>query len=189
MLQRVCSTIVSLVSLQLREIYTIKAITWVRIAYTSGDLGFLDTALSLMESVNSEYTYYDNLPAMPGYELRDSDGAVEAWEKEQRSKPKEVYREDVSEALRFVVNWLLGCKSASTIGGRALLLGQLIGVDHGLNKNFAAIADAAGCSREAIRQAAKQLEDFAGMRTQLNRTDSARRSCKRARLRSLSSAR
>ena len=71
------------------------------------------------------------------------------------------------------------------IGGRALLLGQLIGVDHAQNKSFAQIAKASGCSREAARQ----LEDFAGMRTQLNRTDSNRKSCKRARLKALSKAR
>ena len=140
--------------------------------------------------LRTEFPFYDEnrMPAMPGYELRDTDGAVEAWEAERREEPAEVYREDVAEALRFVVNWMLGCKTASTIGGRALLLGQLIGIDHGLNKSFAQIADAAGCSREAVRQAARQLEDFAGMRTQLNRTDTNRKSCKRARLKALSKA-
>ena len=52
-------------------------------------------------------------------------------------------------------------------------------------KNYSTIAEAAGVTREAVRLYASQIEQFAGIRTALSRTDSTRKACRRSRLKAI----
>ena len=135
-----------------------------------------------MASTREEYPYRDNDSLLGHYELQDYDQHNTSPYDIEQDQP---YREDTAEALRMMLSWVLGCKTAQTIGARALLLSSLIGIEHEMNKNYSTIAEAAGITREAVRLYAKALEDFAGIRTALSRKDSTRKACRRARLRSI----
>ena len=131
-----------------------------------------------MSDTREQYPFCDGDPApIRAFQLRADDASPSV---ETDDVP--AYREDTADALRWVLNWMLASRNAPTIGARALLLASVFGVDHKLNKSFTSIADAAGCSRESVRQAARSLEDFAGLRTAHNRTDSTRSACRQSRL-------
>ena len=136
-----------------------------------------------MVNSRDEYPYSDNDDFGYHYEIQDYDApSPSPYDLEQ---PSAEYRPETAEALRMLLVWICGARSAATIGARALLLSNLMGIEHQFNKNYSTIAEAAGISREAVRLYSKGLEDFAGIRTSLSRSDGTRKACKRAQLRSI----
>ena len=136
-----------------------------------------------MIDTREEYPFSDNDDFASHYEIQDFDGSTPSpYDVEE---PSAEYRPDTAEALRMLLAWMLGARSAATIGARALLLSNVMGIEHQFNKNYSTIAEAAGISREAVRLYSKGLEDFAGIRTSLSRSDGTRKACKRAQLRSI----
>ena len=135
----------------------------------------------MAQSTREEYPYRDHDSLLGHYELQD-DAFTSPHDPEEVDEP---YREDTAEALRMMLSWMLGAKTAQTIGCRALLLSNFMGLQHDMNKNYATIAEAAGISRESVRLYAKALEDFAGIRSSLSRTDTTRKACKRSRLQAI----
>ena len=127
-----------------------------------------------------DYTFKERLYDLPGHELFEKDGAVPPFD-QCDEEPDELYKEDVAEMLHWVLRWLARPHSCDVMGGRVLLLSQLLGHSRPGVESYADIAREANCSRENIRQAAKQLEDLAGLRTALGRTDTARRASSKAR--------
>ena len=129
-----------------------------------------------------DYTFKERLYDLPAHELYDRDGAVDArldqCDEDQEPEP---YKENVAEMLHWVLRWLARPNGCSTMGGRVLLLSQLLGHSRPGVESYADIARAADCSRENIRQAARELEDLAGLRTALGRSDTARRASSKAR--------
>ena len=128
-----------------------------------------------------EYTFKERLYDLPGHELFDRDGAVDARLDQCDEEPDEPYKEDVAEMLHWVLRWLARPHSCDGMGGRVLLLSQLLGHSRPGVESYADIARQANCSRENVRQAARELEDLAGLRTALGRTDTARRASSKAR--------
>lgn len=126
-----------------------------------------------------EYTYKERLYDLPGHELFEKDGAVPPFD--QCEEPDEPYKADVAEMLHWVLRWLARPHSCDGMGGRVLLLSQLLGHTRPGVESYADIAREANCSRENIRQASRELEDLAGLRTALGRTDTARRASSKAR--------
>ena len=127
-----------------------------------------------------DYTYKERLYDLPGHELFEKDGAVPPFD-QRDEEPDEPYKEDVAEMLHWVLRWLARPNNCDGMGGRVLLLSQLLGHSRPGVESYADIAREANCSRENIRQAAKQLEDLAGLRTALGRTDTARRASSKSR--------
>ena len=126
------------------------------------------------------YTYKERLYDLPGHELFEKDGAVPPFDQCDEDQ-EEPYKEDIAEMLHWVLRWLARPKGCSNMGGRVLLLSQLLGHTRPGVESYADIARAADCSRENIRQAARELEDLAGLRTALGRTDTARRASSKSR--------
>jgi hypothetical protein len=127
-----------------------------------------------------DYTYKERLYDLPGYELFEKDGAVPPFDQCDEDQ-EEPYKEDIAEMLHWVLRWLARPHSCDGMGGRVLLLSQLLGHSRPGVESYADIARAADCSRENIRQAARELEDLAGLRTALGRTDTARRASSKSR--------
>ena len=127
------------------------------------------------------FTFKERLYPLPGYELFDRDGAFDARHDQSAEEPYEPYKADVAEMLHWVLRWLARPRTCSNMGSRVLLLSQLLGHSRPGVENYADIAREANCSRENIRQAARQLEDLAGLRTALGRTDTARRASSKSR--------
>jgi hypothetical protein len=82
--------------------------------------------------------------------------------------------------LHWVLRWLARPHSCDGMGGRVLLLSQLLGHSRQGIETYADIARKANCSRENVRQAARQLESL-GLRSAMGRTDTARRASSKAR--------
>ena len=138
-----------------------------------------------MVNSREEYPFSDNDDFGYHYEIQDYDApSPSPYDVEE---PGAQYRPDTAEALRMLLAWMLGARSAATIGARALLLSNVMGIEHDMNKNYSTIAEAAGVSREAIRLYADQIEQFAGIRTSLSRPDGTRKACRRSRLQAIKS--
>jgi len=100
------------------------------------------------------------------YQIRDDDAAVDHHPVDDIEPEAEgMCYDDMGQALIFIMTWMLEAHTARTVGGRALLLARLLGVEHKHNANYSRIAEEAGVSRESIRQAASGLEAFAGLRS------------------------
>ena len=139
----------------------------------------------MAQSTREEYPYRDNDSLLGHYELHEYDAHTSPYDIEEEKEP---YREDTAEALRMLLAWMLGAKTAATIGARALLLSNIVGISHEQNRNYSTIAEAAGISREAVRLYSEQIEQFAGIRTALSRTDGTRKACMRSRLKAINKA-
>jgi len=140
----------------------------------------------MAKSTREEYPFRDSdLPPISHYELQDYDQYTSPHDIEEQDQP---YRQDTAEALRMLLAWMLAAKTAATIGARALLLSNIVGISHEQNRNYSTIAEAAGISREAVRLYSEQIEQFAGIRTALSRTDSTRKACRRSRLKAINKA-
>jgi hypothetical protein len=110
--------------------------------------------------------------------IRDDDAAIEHHPVDDiEPEPEPMCYGDMGQALIVIIAWMLEAHSARTIGGRALLLARLLGVEHKHNANYSRIAEAANVSRESIRQAAAGLEAFAGLRSRAIVTDPKRSNC------------
>jgi len=109
------------------------------------------------------------------YPIRDDDAATDHHPVDDiEPEEDDATYSDMGQALIFVLTWMLEAHTARTVGGRALLLARLLGVDHKHNANYSRIAEEAGVSRESIRQAAAGLEAFAGLRSRSIQTKPTR---------------
>lgn len=121
---------------------------------------------------------------MNHYQIRETDAATNHHPVDDM-EPEQDTRGDLAEALTHIVLWIHTSKEAELIGARALVLATALNLDVDTNTSYSNIGRVCGCSREAVRLMAKELETRFGLRSHFSRSDKTRRRCKAARERVL----